>query len=122
MIEKRNCYRLSKSSIVRFRFSKSHLGMSSRCEDICEEGIRLATLQRLLPGMMLDLSFQLHEFTPPILATAKVMWQSDRDNIYYPFAIGLKFTKIDSADRARIRNHIKIASRENSFSIHKTSH
>jgi len=96
--------------------------MSSRSENICEEGIRLATLQRLLPGMIVDLNFQLHEFTPPILATAKVMWQNDRDNIYYPFAVGLKFTKIDSEDRARIRNHIKTANRETSFSIHKTSH
>ena len=122
MVEKRSCHRLSKSSIVRFRFSKSHLGMSSRCEDICEEGIRLTTLQRLLPGMIVDLNFQLHEFTPPILATAKVMWQNDRDNIYYPFAIGLKFTKIDTADRARIRNYINISARESHFSAHKTTH
>ena len=96
--------------------------MSSRSENICEEGIRLATLQRLLPGMVVDLNFQLQEFAPAISATAKVMWQNDRDTIYYPFAVGLKFTKIDSGDRAKIRNYIKTSSRENSFSIHKTSH
>lgn len=75
--------------------------------------MRLVALQRLSPGMMLNLNFQLEELGPPILASAKVIWQNNRDNIYYPFAVGLKFTKISSADRERIASYIKTASREN---------
>lgn len=122
MAEKRRCQRLSKPSIVRFKLLKGHhLGMSSRSEDFCEEGMRLLTLQRLLPGMTLNLNFQLQEYSTPISATAKVVWQNDRDNMYYPFMVGLKFTKIDAIDRQKIRNYINLSSRESRTNAQKPS-
>ena len=112
MIEQRQHLRMNKSAIVRFRLSGSHLGMSSKCEDISEGGMRLAVLQRLDSGMSLDLNFKLEDYTDSIAAKAKVVWQDTRDNTYYPFAVGLKFFKIASADSKKIHDYVSKAIRK----------
>ena len=106
MIEQRQHFRISKSAIVRFRLSGSHLGMSSRCEDLSEGGMRLAVLQRLDLGMNLDLNFKLDDCMDLIAAKAKIVWQDTRDNSYYPFAVGLKFFKITAADIKKIHDYV----------------
>lgn len=106
MIERRQYPRLNKSTIVRFRFPGSHLGMSSRSEDVSEGGIRVAVLQRLDLGMNLDLNFKLEDCADSITARAKIIWQDTRNNTYYPFAVGLKFLRIDSADSKKIRDYV----------------
>jgi len=70
----------------------------------------ISALQRLELGMNLDLNFKLDDYTDSIFAKAKVVWQDTRDNVYYPFAVGLKFFKIDSADSRRIHNYVVKAS------------
>ncbi|MDD4954638.1 MAG: PilZ domain-containing protein [Candidatus Omnitrophica bacterium] len=106
MIEQRKHPRINKSMIIRFRLLGSHLGMSSRCEDISEGGMRLSILQRLDLGMSLTLDFKLEETAEPITAKAKVVWQNDRDNAYYPFVVGLKFFKISPADSKKIHDYV----------------
>jgi len=80
--------------------------MSSRCEDISEGGMRLNVLQRLDLGMNLNLNFKLDDYAESIIAKAKIIWQDSRDNAYYPFAVGLKFFKINSADSKKIHNYV----------------
>ena len=122
MIEQRQHLRINKSAIVRFRLSGSHLGMSSRCEDVSEGGMRLAVLQRLDLGMSLDLDFKLEDYTDSIAAKAKIIWQDNRDNSYYPFAVGLKFYKITSADSKKIHDYVnKAICREDSAGTPGTS-
>jgi Tfp pilus assembly protein PilZ len=106
MIEQRHYPRISKSAIIRFRLSGSHLGMSSRCEDVSEGGMRLSTLQRFDLGMCLDLNFKLEDYASPITAKAKIIWQDNRNNTYYPFVVGLKFFKINSADSKKIHDYV----------------
>jgi len=80
--------------------------MSSRCEDVSEGGMRLSTLQRFDLGMCLDLNFKLEDYASPITAKAKVVWQDNRNNTYYPFVVGLKFFKINSADSKKIHDYV----------------
>jgi c-di-GMP-binding flagellar brake protein YcgR len=106
MIEQRQYPRINKTAIVRFRLSGSHLGMSSKSEDVSAGGMRLSVLQRLDLGMSLDLNFKLDDFGESIAAKAKVVWQSTKDNAYYPFVVGLKFFKINPADSKRIHDYV----------------
>ncbi|MDP2923213.1 MAG: PilZ domain-containing protein [Candidatus Omnitrophota bacterium] len=112
MEEHRKYIRINKALIVRFKISKNHLGMSSRSEDISEDGVRLFTLQRLEPGMILDLNFHLQESAEPIAVKGRVVWQNDRKNIYFPSAIGIQFVEIQPADRNRIRDYVNKVSAE----------
>jgi len=122
MIEQRQYPRIQKSAIIRFKLSGSHLGMSSRCEDVSEGGMRLSTLQRLDLGMNLTLDFKLDDSMDSITAKAKVVWQDNRDNAYYPFAVGLKFFKINSADSKKIHDYVnKMLCKENPADTTKTS-
>lgn len=96
--------------------------MSSRCEDVSEGGMRLSTLQRLDLGMNLTLDFKLDDSMDSITAKAKVVWQDNRDNAYYPFAVGLKFFKINSADSKKIHDYVnKMLCKENPADTTKTS-
>jgi len=68
--------------------------------------MRLSALQRLDLGMCLDLNFKLDDYTDPITAKAKVIWQDSKDSTYYPFVVGLKFFKINSADSKKIHDYV----------------
>lgn len=123
MVDKRKYQRIPKSAIVRFRLAGSHLGMSSKSEDVSEEGMRLLAVQRLEPGMNLDLNFQLDDYSEAISAKGRVVWYSDRDNVYYPFTVGLRFYKIDTGNRKRIRDYIsKLSSMKDSFNAPEIIH
>jgi len=112
MQERRRYIRVNKSTIVRFKIPRNYLGMSSRSEDISEGGLRLTVLQRLEPGMLMELNFYLQEATEPIKTKARVVWQDERKNIYFPFAIGMQFVDITPLDRAKIRDYVNKVSAE----------
>lgn len=106
MEENRKFQRASASLIVRFRIARGLLGMSSRSEDISEGGIRLAALQRLESGMIVELKFNLQELTDEITTKGKVIWQSPRKHQYFPFLLGIQFIGINPVDRNRLHNYV----------------
>lgn len=106
MNERRKNIRINKTLIVRFKLPKNYLGMSSRSEDMSEGGMRMVVLQRLEPGMRLELNFNIQENAKPITVTAKVIWVDYKKESYFPFTVGLQFTNLADFDRERLREHI----------------
>jgi c-di-GMP-binding flagellar brake protein YcgR len=96
--------------------------MSSRSEDISEVGMRLAAMQRLRPGMVLELNFSLQESTDPIKTRAKIVWQDSRKNVYFPFSLGMEFIEITPIDRNQIKNYISKALQESKSIATPTLH
>jgi c-di-GMP-binding flagellar brake protein YcgR len=121
MEEHRQFPRIGVSLIVRFRIPHSHLNMSSRGEDISENGMRLAALQGLNPGMVLDLNFKLYGSIYELATKGEIIWQSARKHNYFPFLLGVRFIEIDPCDRNRIKNFItKISHESKPLSISST--
>jgi hypothetical protein len=89
--------------------------MSSRGHDISENGLCFFALQRFELDLTLEVNFKLKETAKPINVQAKIVWQRSRDDAYYPFAIGLKFTKIEQTDVLRINEYVNKVSSGNSI-------
>lgn len=112
MKECRKSTRVNASFIVRFRIAKNLLGMSCRSEDISQSGMRLGMLQRLEPGMLLEINFYLQESSEAVTTKAKIIWQGARKDAYFPFSTGIQFIDIKSADRNKIYNYVSKVSLE----------
>ncbi|MDP3143358.1 MAG: PilZ domain-containing protein [Candidatus Omnitrophota bacterium] len=75
-------------------------------EDISTRGIRLATVEELIPDTQLDLRIQLAEGLNPVYAKGKVVWQAaDKDSQEGHFNTGVYFDSIGDQDREAIYNY-----------------
>jgi uncharacterized protein (TIGR02266 family) len=74
--------------------------------DISGGGIFLGPGTRLDVGTLLDLSFQLPGTEEPIRAVAVVAWSSPDAPGQPAHGVGLKFTRIDPADLARVVDYV----------------
>ncbi|MEI8349260.1 MAG: PilZ domain-containing protein [Candidatus Omnitrophota bacterium] len=117
MSERRKNIRIHKSLIVRFKLPKGYLGMSSRSDNISEDGMRMGALQRFEPGMSLQLNFNLQEYTDPVIVNATVVWVDYKKQSYFPFVLGLRFINLADSDRPRLRDYISHVVREENLSI-----
>ena len=88
-----------------------HGGSSSK--NISEGGICLPTQQRLQAGMILELSIHITEDANPIVATGEVIWLRDKEESRFPYSMGLKFVKIDPADRDKVFEYIRKKTKSN---------
>ena len=108
MSEHRGYIRLRESLKIDYKIVEPVGGLGgSFSEDISGGGIRLPLKERLRPGTILDLEIHLPEFTEPIKATGEVVWLHGRDNVEFPFVVGIKFIKIDQFDRGKLLNYIR---------------
>jgi c-di-GMP-binding flagellar brake protein YcgR len=107
MEERRKIIRISASMTISYRVMRGFILSSSRSKDISAGGICLPTWHRFEPGVALELKIYLTEFSKPIEAIGEVVWLNEKNDIRFPYLLGIKFVKIDEADRDKIKDHIK---------------
>lgn len=105
MDERRNYIRIDRSMSVGYRVVKHVLGSGARSRNISAGGICLPMQQRFEVGVMLELTIDIAEINT-ISAIGQVVWTKFRDDIHFPFELGIKFIKIARADREKLIAHI----------------
>ncbi|MFA7677164.1 MAG: PilZ domain-containing protein [Candidatus Omnitrophota bacterium] len=108
MKERRQSIRINDSLKVSYQVIKSFRLVSTQSKDISEGGMSLPILQRLSPGMALDLEIYLSDSQKPIKATGEIMWSKEVTGLKFPYMVGVKFLKINPAALNRIRNYVLI--------------
>ena len=107
MDERRQYIRIDKSTAVSYRVLEQFLGSGSRSKNISEGGICLPLHQRFGVGVVLELKIHLAELSQPILAIGKVVWlEEKKEDVNFPFELGIQFIKISPADKNKIITHI----------------
>ncbi len=77
---------------------------SSKVKNISKEGALLVLTKPLCQGSEIKLSMDVPGDNVPIFATGQVAWQKSEGGS--GFETGVKFTKIDSADKGRLLEYI----------------
>lgn len=93
--------------MISHRFLGGAYRTGSRSEDISEGGISFPVFRSIEPGANLEIEIYITEFKKPILATGEVVWLHKRNDIRYPFLVGIKFVKIDLSDRHKLRSYLR---------------
>lgn len=106
MTEQRKHIRINESLMISHRLLKEAYRTGSRSKDISEGGICFPAHRSFEPGTNLELEIHILEFKKPIVATGEVVWLRKRNDIKYPFLVGVKFIKIDLLDRRKLHNYI----------------
>ncbi|MDD3296457.1 MAG: PilZ domain-containing protein [Candidatus Omnitrophica bacterium] len=106
MKERRQHIRINDSLKVSYQVIKSFRLVVTQSKDVSEGGISLPILQRLSPGMVIDLEIYLSDSQKPIKATGEIMWLKEIKDLKFPYMVGIKFLKIDSASLNRIRTYV----------------
>ena len=112
MEERRQHIRISDSLKVVYQVLKSFRSVTSNTRDISEGGIRLPILQRLQPGMVIELELHLPDLRKPIRAIGEIVWLKEIEDLKFPFVVGVKFINIDTVSLGKIRDYIKEKSHE----------
>lgn len=111
MTEQRRYTRLSESLMISHRLLKGAYRTGSRSNDISEGGMSFPAYRSIEPGTNLELEIHIPESKKPIVAVGEVVWLRKREDVRYPFLVGVKFIKIDILDRRSLHNYIRNISR-----------
>lgn len=98
MKERRRYVRQSRSLEISYQILKKILRDSSRSINISETGICFPIVQRLQPGVVLDLEIRSVELERPIVAIGEVIWVNEKKGEKFPFEIGVRFIEIKTTD------------------------
>lgn len=107
MQERRRALRIAKSLCVSYQRVKSVKKSGSRNLNISSEGICLPVDQNLEVGTILEIELSALNMQKSITALGKVVWMRRRDDVRFPFEVGLEFREISDADKETIRALIK---------------
>jgi c-di-GMP-binding flagellar brake protein YcgR len=79
----------------------------SEIKNLSREGIRILVDKQITSGTEIDLTVDIPGDNVPIYARAQVAWNKKLDSgEKIAYATGLKFTKIDRFDRARLLDYV----------------
>lgn len=106
MKDQRKHARISESLMISHKFLKGAYRTGSRSKDISEGGMCFPVYRSIEPGTSLELQIYIDDSEKPILAIGEVMWLQKRDDIRYPFLVGIRFKNIDVLDRGKLRSYI----------------
>lgn len=107
MIERRKFVRLKDSLKIGYRsINDDVVGRDSFSTDIGGGGISIPVANRVKPGTRLELEISLPKQDKPVVVTGEVVWLNTRDDVDFPFVIGVKFNNIDPFDRGKILKYI----------------
>lgn len=108
MTEQRKHTRISESLMISHRLLlKGAYKTGARSSDISEGGISFPAHRSIEPGTNLELEIYIAEYKEPIVAISEVVWLRKRNDIRYPFLVGVKFIKIELLDRQKLRTYIR---------------
>jgi len=105
--ERRQFVRIDDSTKVRYQVIKSFRLVTSHTENISEGGIRLPILQRLQPGMVLEVELYFPQHSKPAVVTGTIVWIKEVGDLKFPFVVGIKFLSVDQASLNKIRTYIQ---------------
>lgn len=107
MIERRKFVRLKDSLKIGYRsINDDVVGRDSFSTDIGGGGISIPVANRVKPGTRLELEISLPKQDKPVAVTGEVVWLNTRDDVDFPFVIGVRFNNIDPFDRGKILKYI----------------
>ncbi len=106
MPENRQFLRLSKSLMVSYLPVKQLFRGGTRTTNISTGGICLPFFQRLELHSILDLEISLSTEERPIKATGEIVWIKTRNDVKFPFEVGIKFIKIEASLRDKLEKFI----------------
>lgn len=107
MEERRKYIRINESLAVHYQILKAFMKSGSRSKDISGGGICFPVLQNIPVGTILELEIESPQIVRSIKATGMVKWIKKRENLQFPYEIGVEFINIDSTDRNNLINYIK---------------
>ena len=109
MKERREYIRLSESLKIFYKVldSQGASRKGSFTEDLSGGGIRFAVNHHLEIGSCIELSLYLLDEKEPVVAQGEVMWLRERDDIKFPYIVGIKFVDIKPFERGKILNYIR---------------
>jgi len=118
MRERREYTRLTTNSIpVRHRIGSALLGASSSSEDISAGGVSFSTVQKMDPGMVLNLDLHIPGASRSVSVQGVVVWQTENDSLNSSrFTVGARFSRIGDTDRRVIINYIRAVFRKKFYS------
>ncbi len=82
-------------------------GFMSSTEDISEIGMKLPTLLRLPPGVLLELDVYLSDSARPVTIRGEVVWQLPNKDAKFPVCIGIQFTQQNTVEYRKVVEHIR---------------
>ncbi len=113
MGEKRKYIRINECLTLSYRILESIRETASFSKNISEGGICFLALQRFQPGVILELKIELAALTKPILVVGEVRWCVQRKDCRFPFEVGIKFIKTDSASLHQFQWYLRNLSTDN---------
>lgn len=107
MDERRQSIRLDKALRITYKRAEqeSRHQIASVTDDISDIGLKFPSIQKLQPGMVLQLWINLEGAIVP--AVAEVAWIKERKDVRFPHTMGIKFTKIDPLGLKKIVAYIR---------------
>jgi len=112
MEEHRQYVRVNRSLEIHYRVLKTMMKTGSSSKNISAGGICFPVFQNLQPGAILELEIDSEEISGHIKATGEVKWARKKEDIHFPFEIGIAFVKIDPKDRDNLINYINERGRD----------
>jgi Tfp pilus assembly protein PilZ len=104
--DSREHVRIDEHLTVSYHLLKMPHGVSSRTANISRDGMRLPVLHRFSVGTLLELELTAPELQKSVKVVGEVMWSNRRNDIRFPFEVGIRFRKIDPSDCKLLHNHI----------------
>ncbi|MBU1122594.1 MAG: PilZ domain-containing protein [Candidatus Omnitrophota bacterium] len=107
MIERRKFVRLKDSLKITYKgIGADSVEKGSLIGDLGGGGVSIPVANRIKPGTILELEIYLPKREKPIVAVGEVVWLTVREDIQFPFLVGVKFSSMDPFDRGNILNYI----------------
>ncbi|MDD5347942.1 MAG: PilZ domain-containing protein [Candidatus Omnitrophica bacterium] len=107
MKERRHKLRVTSQLEIRYSIAQGFLKSGSRSKNISEVGLAMPTIQKLEPGVLLDVEIRLAEGKKPIVGCAEVVWSATRDDSRHPFEAGIKFIEFAEKDLDLLMDVVK---------------
>jgi len=113
VFKKRKFKRKDISIKIEYRLALDKLGPVAQSRNVSEGGICIPLIRKLGPKAVLNLKIYLTAFKKPIRAAGKIVWtnQYSPRGKKTPFIAGVKFTRLDPADRQKIKKYIETIER-----------
>ena len=112
MDEHRQYVRINRFLEIHYRILKSMMKTGSSSKDISAGGICFPVFQNMQPGTILELEIDSEEIGGHIKATGEIRWIRKKEDIHYPYEIGIAFININPADRDKLINYVKERSKD----------
>jgi len=106
MQEHRQYIRINRSLVVSYRLINQLIGIGILSKNVSGGGICLPVFQRLEPHAILELDIHLSDSVKLAKIIGEVIWIRERDDVQFPFEIGIKFIKINPSVRDKISDFI----------------